>query len=80
MASHSFDRFAGMCAIAAGIAGLAYSSVRDEPRRPVAPGSVCLLAAATLIGFVINPAWLVWLGLVLRRSGRAETAVAEPAT
>lgn len=32
-----------------------------NPKAPV------LLAAALLVGFVVNPAWFVWLGLELRR-------------
>jgi hypothetical protein len=32
------------------------------------PETPLLLAAALLAGFVVNPAWFVWLGLVLRRS------------
>ena len=35
-----------------------------DPKDPV------LLIAAVAVGFVVNPIWLVWLGLVLRRSTR----------
>ena len=34
---------------------------------PKSPG---LLAAAVFVGFVVNPAWFVWLGLTLWRPAR----------
>ncbi len=40
---------------------------------PKSPG---LLAAAVTVGFVVNPVWFVWLGLVLRRSPGVQEAVA----
>jgi hypothetical protein len=36
---------------------------------PKSPG---LLAGAVAVGYVVNPIWFVWLGLVLRRPPRAE--------
>ncbi len=41
-----------------------------NPRKPV------LLAAALLTGFVVNPAWYLWLGLELRRPGEPPDRVA----
>jgi hypothetical protein len=38
------------------------------------PKSTGLLIAAVTDGFVVNPIWFIWLGLVLRKSPRAHTA------
>ena len=40
---------------------------------PKSPG---LLAAAVFVGFVVNPVWFVWLGLVLGRSARTPSTPA----
>jgi hypothetical protein len=32
------------------------------------PNDPALLAAAVLAGFVVNPAWYIWLGISLRRA------------
>lgn len=42
---------------------------------PKSPG---LLAAAVLVGFAVNPVWFVWLGLVLWRTPRLESAPLVP--
>jgi hypothetical protein len=38
---------------------------------PKSPG---LVAGAVAVGFVVNPVWFVWLGLVLRRPQEVEAA------
>jgi hypothetical protein len=45
------------------------------------PNSPGLHAAAVIAGFVVNPAWYVWLGMALWRDARGEqtTLAAEPA-
>jgi hypothetical protein len=42
---------------------------------PKSPG---LLTAAVIVGFLVNPVWFVWLGLVLRRTGRHEAVTLGP--
>ncbi len=44
------------------------------------PNKPWLLAAAVAAGFVVNPAWFVWLGLTLRRGHAQPTAASAPAT
>jgi hypothetical protein len=43
---------------------------------PKSPG---LLAAAVAAGYIVNPAWFIWLGLVLRRSQPIEAVSASSA-
>lgn len=77
----SFERFAGRCAVLAGLAGLLYAIAlviiaRSAPGLGVlyrgrlvvlTPTSLFILVPALLTGFVVNPAWYIWLGLVLLR-------------
>jgi hypothetical protein len=56
--SAPFERFAGVCAVLAGIAGFLYA---------VAPTNPVILVPALLNGFLVNPALYTWLGLALLR-------------
>ncbi len=35
----------------------------------LSPANPIVLAPAALEGFIVNPAWYIWLGFVLRRAG-----------
>ena len=53
----SFERFAALCAISLGAIGVAYSIAVVVFLRNS--------SHAVLVGFIVNPAFFVWLGLVL---------------
>ncbi len=60
----SFERFAALCAIALGAIGVAYSIAFVVFLRNS--------SHAVLVGFIVNPAFFVWLGLVLWETRRFE--------
>ena len=79
----SFDRFGALSAVCTARLRLDtrlrwsfICTVRPErrPTRTLNPKSPGLLTASVLVGFLLNPIWFVWLGLVLGRTSPLESA------